>query len=101
MASSRFSSRDESFVVLSTTYELSVLSTGAVYAESNELDLSTWCLNENFNWPYEQVECNILVQLKQSEDITIRVLNTDTETFLFKVCNWPIFPRIRPIVLFP
>lgn len=72
--------------MLPTTYKLSVLSNGAVYAESNELQFSTWCSNTNSDWPYEQIECNILAQLKQSEEIAIRVMNIKDNLSVFKVC---------------
>lgn len=85
-----FSGQHEHFIRLPTTYTLSISSTGIVYAESNELELSTWCHNSNVGWPHEQTVCDILVQLKQFDQIAIRPMK-DADYRFIAVRRWCIF----------
>lgn len=78
---SHFSGKDDNFISLPIVYTATVLWNGTVYAESKEIDFSTWCLNSNHNWPYEQLECDILLQLSQNENISLIPMNGMEEVF--------------------
>lgn len=47
-------------------YTIIIFSNGSIWAESNECTFSTWCLNQNRNWPYETVDCSIQLELDHS-----------------------------------
>lgn len=55
-------------IALPLMYSLTVTSSGHISAESNDTIISTMCLKNQQNWPYESVECNLQIQL---DDVVI------------------------------
>lgn len=56
---------DGELTTLPLMYTVTVASTGQIFAESNDSFISTLCLRNNWNWPFEKANCNIIMQLDE------------------------------------
>lgn len=51
--------------VLPLMYSATITSSGYIYAESNDIIISTLCLKTQLFWLYESVECDVQIQLHE------------------------------------
>lgn len=63
--------------VLPLMYTVTVASTGQLFAESNDSFISTLCLHNNWNWSFEKVNCNIIIQLDEVNVMQLAPLRND------------------------
>lgn len=63
--------------VLPLMYTVTVVSTGQLFAESNDSTISTLCMHNNWNWAFETVNCNIIIQLDEVGVIHLAPLRKD------------------------
>lgn len=68
---------DGELTTLAIMYTVTVSATGQIFAESNESAISTICLRNNWNWPFETVNCNIIVQLDEVIVVQLTPLQND------------------------
>ncbi|XP_031620035.1 acetylcholine receptor subunit beta-like 2 [Contarinia nasturtii] len=67
--------KDDHFTYVPLSYTLMIFSNGSVWAETNEIIFSTWCLNSHRDWPYEKVNCSIQIHLDHLTNATLIPLN--------------------------
>lgn len=63
---------------------LSMAGRGGIWAESSEIQLSTWCSNaQQRNWPYDKLECDILITMDNAPHVRLILYNDTIKFFQF------------------
>lgn len=72
-----FSEMNGELIALPLMYTVTVASTGQLFAESNDSFISTLCSHNNWNWSYETINCNIIMQIDEVDVIRLAPLRSD------------------------
>ena len=52
-------------------YTMSIGSKGLILAYSREVAFDTWCAGASLNWPYDELDCDILLGLDINTNLTL------------------------------